>query len=357
MPDDTPVDARSETEPRRFRSIFLFARLGVTLIFLGLTVLVAKPFLASLTWALVLTVIFVTPHRFLEARCGPSLAAGVSVALIALLIVAPLLLVSQRLIAEAIAGADYIQRQVASGQWSAVTAGDPWLQRLAAWIGNNLDVKALVERLATLLTNTGASVIKQSTGQLITLVFAFYLLFFFLRDRRDGLDALARLSPFSAAETAKLFVRVRDTINATIYGTLAVAALQGALGGLMFWWLGFPSPVLWAVIMGLLCVVPVLGSFVVWIPAAIFLALEGRWGDAILLAGWGGLVIASIDNLVRPLLVSEGLRLHTGAAFIGMLGGLQLFSASGLILGPVVLTSTAQIMEFWRRRQRLAREL
>ncbi len=114
-----------------------------------------------------------------------------------------------------------------------------------------------------------------------------YLLFFFLRDRRIALQALRWLSPLSRTEMNYLFHRVNDTICATIHGTLSVAVMQGVLGGLMFWWLGMEAPLLWGLVMGLLAVVPVLGAFVVWIPAALFLAAEGNWGKAMILFLWG----------------------------------------------------------------------
>lgn len=326
--------------------IFLIARLGFTFIFVLVTALIAEPYLASLTWALVLAVLFVRPHRWFENFVGPNTAAGLSVTTVALIIVAPLFVIGQRLLEEALTGVDYIQHAVGDGKWSAFLGAHPWLR----WLNDRADVPALAGRIGEFVTNIGASLLKQSTGQAITIILAFYLLFFFLRDRRAALDALVRLSPFSNIETGKLIVRVRDTIYATIYGTLAVAVLQGALGGAMFLWLGFPSPALWAVVMTAISIIPVLGSFVIWIPATIYLALEERWADAITLGLWGGVVISTADNVVRPLLVGETLRLHTAPAFIAMLGGLNLFGAPGLILGPIAFTMTVLMLEFWRRR-------
>ena len=148
----------------------------------------------------------------------------------------------------------------------------------------------------------------------------------------------------------RLFSRVGDTVYATIYGTLAVAAVQGTLGGLMFWWLGLPAPLLWGLVMGVLAVVPVLGAFIVWIPAALFLALDGSWGEALMLAVWGGVVVGWIDNVMYPILVGHRLRLHTIPAFMAIVGGLIVFGPSGLILGPVTLTVTVLLLEIWRSR-------
>jgi predicted PurR-regulated permease PerM len=102
--------------------------------------------------------------------------------------------------------------------------------------------------------------------------------------------------------------------------------------------------------MSLLAVVPVLGAFVVWIPAALLLALEGSWGKALILTVWGGLVVGGIDNVLYPVLVGNRLKLHTVLAFIAVVGGLIVFGPSGLILGPVVLTVTQLLLEIWRSR-------
>jgi predicted PurR-regulated permease PerM len=102
--------------------------------------------------------------------------------------------------------------------------------------------------------------------------------------------------------------------------------------------------------MALLAVVPMVGAYVVWIPAALFLALEGSWGKSLILAVWGGVVVGTIDNLLRPVLVGNRLKLHTVLVCMSVVGGLMLFGPSGLILGPVILTVTTVLLETWRSR-------
>ena len=123
----------------------------------------------------------------------------------------------------------------------------------------------------------------------------------------------------------------------------------------MFWWLGLPAPALWGVMMGLLALVPVLGAFIVWIPAAVFLALEGSWGKALVLTAWGAVVIGLIDNLLYPSLVGNRLRLHTLVVFIAILGGLSVFGAAGLFLGPALVTVALELRRMWRVRARARR--
>jgi predicted PurR-regulated permease PerM len=157
--------------------------------------------------------------------------------------------------------------------------------------------------------------------------------------------------PLTRPETEQLLRRVAETVHATIYGTLAVAAVQGTLGGLMFWVLGIPTPLLWGLVMGILSIVPLLGAFIVWIPAAILLLLDGSWARALILAAWGGIVVGSIDNVLRPIFVGNRLRLHTIPAFISIVGGLLLFGAPGFILGPLAATMTMLAVQFWTRHE------
>ena len=311
----------------------------------------AVPFLSALAWALALAVLFAPFQRWVESKLKrPSMAAGVSVLVIGLIVVVPATFVGQRLFVQAAKGAELVETKVKSGEWRRALEAQPRLAPLAKTIERNIDLPGAVETLATGLSSTAGSIVKGSVFQVIGFCLTFYLLFYFLRDRRAALQSLRSLSPLSAAEMNRLFGRVADTIYASVYGTLAVSAVQGLLGGLMFWWLGLPAPLLWGMVMGLLAVVPVLGAFVVWIPAALFLALEGSWGKALILTLWGGVIVGGIDNVLYPILVGNRLKLHTILAFISVVGGLILFGPSGLILGPVALTITMMLLEIWRSR-------
>ena len=153
----------------------------------------------------------------------------------------------------------------------------------------------------------------------------------------------------------RIFEEIGNTIHATVYGTFIVAIVQGTLGGLMFWWLGLPSPMLWGVVMAILAIVPVLGAFIIWIPAAIFLLLIGSEGKALLLTIWGAVVIGWIDNLLYPMLVGSRLKLHTILAFVSIVGGLIVFGPTGLLLGPIMFTITRILLEIWSAQNKASR--
>lgn len=325
--------------------------MGATLSGLYLCYRLTVPFLPSLAWALALAVLFSPFQRWLESRIkSRSFAALIAVFVIALIVVAPATFVTQQLFQEATKGAESFETRLKSGEWTNLLEKQPRLAHLANLLGQHVDVTAAIQTGTTWLSSTAQSIVKGSLLQAISLCLTFYLLFFFLRDRREGLQLLRSWAPLNNAEMDRLIVRVDDTIYATIYGTLAVSALQGLLGGLMFWWLGLPSPLLWGVVMALLSVVPVLGAFVVWVPAAIYLILSGHWDKGVILILWGALVVGTIDNLLRPVLAGSRLKLHTALSFISVVGGLILFGAAGLILGPVLLTITMVLMQIWANR-------
>ncbi len=324
--------------------------LAATLLGIFVCYLMALPFLSALVWASALAVVFTPFQRWLEAKTRrPNLAATFSVLVVALSVGVLATVVGQRLVHEAAKGAELIKAKVESAEWRHALESHPRLAPIAEWLERQ-NLPATIETIASWLTTAGASLLKGSVVEMMGMLLTFYLLFFFLRDRQPALQLIRSLAPLSGVEMDRLFGRVGDTIYATIYGTLAVSVVQGLLGGLMFWWLGLPAPLLWGAVMALLAVLPVLGAFVVWIPAALFLVMDGSWGKALILTVWGAAVVGTVDNLLRPTLVGRRLKLHAILAFISVVGGLMVFGASGLILGPVALTVTTELLNVWRDR-------
>lgn len=313
--------------------------------------LIAVPFLSAVVWALTLAVLFMPLQRFLESRTRhTNVAALISVMVIALIVVAPMTFVVQQLIMQVAAGAELVANKVASGEWRRAMEAQPQFGSMAKAFDDYIDLPGTLKSVAARLSMAAGGIVKGSIYQVLNFCLVFYLLFFFLRDRHTALNSLRALSPLPYKVMDDLFTRIADTIHATIYGTLAVAAVQGLLGGLMFWWLGLAAPLLWGVVMALLAIVPILGAFVVWMPAVLFLVLKGSWGKALILMLWGALVVGTIDNLLRPVLVGNRLKLHTVLAFMSVIGGILLFGSCGFVLGPVTLTVTMVLLAQWAQR-------
>ena len=344
----------SVTDPRAWGALpplRVFALMVGTLIGLYVCYLLVMPFLAALAWALTLSVLAAPVHDRLERTVRhPNLAATISVLLLALVVVLPVTLLGQQLLAEVVAGLAALQDQLASGDLQRRLESHPLLGYMTELIAGRLDVRAIIGSLASSLTNVAGPFVRESLSHLITVLLTFYLLYYFLRDRRAVQHQIRIYSPLTEYETDRLIERASDTIHAVIFGTVVAAAAQGALGGLIFWLLGLSNPLFWGVAMALLAIVPLLGAFVIWVPAAVYLALSGDWAKAAVLVGWGAIVIGGIDNLLHPILAGGRLRLHTIPTFVSIVGGLMLFGASGLIIGPLVVTLTLTVLEIWRER-------
>jgi len=325
--------------------------ISATAIVFYLCYLITRPFLPALAWAVALAVLTYPLYRWIASRLRrPNIAAAISVLIVTLVIVGPSAFVAHQLGSEIAGAVDFITNETETGRWRIMIERNPRLAPAVNWIEQHLDLRGEVHQVADAITSRIPSFLTGSAWALAQLLITLFVLFYLFRDKQRVLGAVQHVLPLSDTEVEEMFSRISDTIYATVYGTVVVALVQGILGGLMFWVLGLPAPMLWGAVMALLAIVPVLGAFVVWVPAAIFLALEGDWGKALILTAWGGIVIGLIDNLLYPVLVGKKLRLHTVPVFIAIVGGLTVFGAVGVILGPVVFAVTLGLIDVWRRR-------
>jgi predicted PurR-regulated permease PerM len=188
-----------------------------------------------------------------------------------------------------------------------------------------------------------------AVGFVVEIFFVIFTMYYLFRDGERMREAVHGLMPLDDRRAHEIIDRTQEVISASVYGVLVIALIQGTLGGLAFWALGLPSPLLWGVVMVFLSMIPMAGAFVVWVPAAIYLVATGHWGKAIMLTVWGALVIGSVDNFLRPKLVGEKTRLHELLIFFSVLGGLQVFGVIGLVLGPVVVAITIALLDVLRQ--------
>jgi len=310
-----------------------------------------QPFTGPIAWAFALAVVAHPLHGWIARRIDkPGLAASLAVFTIAVVIVAPTIFVGNSIVREAATGVKAIQSGLQDGKWREQLARSPRLGGALSAIEQQVNLGSQLQGMSAEVGKRISQVVTGSAWAVVELLLTLFVLFYLFRDHRKALATLRSLVPLSERETDEVFSRVSDTIHATIYGTLVVAAVQGALGGLMFWWLDLPAPIFWGAVMALLAIVPLLGAFVIWVPVAVFLAASGQWDKAAILAAWGGIVVALIDNLLYPILVGKRMRLHTVPVFFAIVGGLAFFGAAGLIVGPVILALTDAILEIWHRR-------
>lgn len=348
-----PADSTEHVNGVRVGMLLLAVTTGIAVY---LCWLLLVPFLQALTWALAVAVATHPLNQLVKCRLGgKNLAAAISVLLVAIILIGPGVPLVRALAHEAGTAIKQLQDGTAMAAWSAMIDHHSWLAPGLDWFQSNVDLGQEATRLGAGLTSWISSFIADSIWVFIQLFVSLFTLFFLFRDGDEGLVALRPWLPLSAREADELLGRVSDTIYATLYGHLAASMAQGLLGGLMFWWLGLPAPLLWGSAMALLAIVPVLGAFVIWIPAALLLILKGSWIKAVILLLWGNFVVGLVDNLIYPILVGKRVRLHTVLVFFAIMGGLFTFGVSGIILGPVIMAVTIELLKIWRRRIQIAK--
>jgi predicted PurR-regulated permease PerM len=234
-------------------------------------------------------------------------------------------------------------------------ANVPWIRQGLDWLDSTLDVdlaqlqtwiaQGSKETLQTLASLTGNAFIG-AIGTVVGFVLMQFMLFFFIRDGGEMMQTARELIPMAEPHKAKLFDHLAAVTRAMVYGTGLTALIQGTLVGISFLIVNLPSPVVFGVIAALVALLPFGGTALVWGPAALVLAIEGRWGATIFMLIWGTVLVSLVDNVVRPMLVSGRANVGTLTVFIGVLGGLAAFGAIGLFLGPVVLALIIALIRF-----------
>lgn len=343
------IEATRPTDLRAIIQLLILASLTSIAIYLCYGIL--RPFIPVLSWAIALVVITYPVYLKLQNLFARNtLPALVTVLLLGSLILGTTTWVVHEVVLALGEGIQAIASNLQEGRWEHFLEEDPQIRDLLLWMDTHFQLRHALQGTLDSVTQWAGRIFAASFWSLAGFLLVLFTSFFLFRDTAPLLKDIRALIPLSRSETEEILRRVTDTIYATLYGTVLVAALQGLLGGLIFWFLGLPAPVVWGVIMGLLAMVPYLGAFMVWIPVAIALTLSGRFVDAAVLSVWGALVIGLSDNVIYPLLVGKKMRFHTLIVFFFLLGGVVLFGPSGIVLGPVILAITDALFEIWRRR-------
>lgn len=313
------------------------------------------PFLAAIFWAVVIAIVFEPMHARLQRLMAGrrNAAAIVTVLLILLMVVLPLALIAAALAGEA----TDVYGRIRSGdldlvQWfqPAVEALPPWGRTaLARW--GLTDLASLRDKLTPALASgsqliaTQVLTIGQGTfGVLVSLGVMLYLLFFLVRDGHALAARVRTAIPLRADRKRSLFERLIVVIRATVAGDIFVACVQGALGGLGFWFLGVHAALLWGVLMAFLSLLPAIGAALVWLPVSVYFLATGAVWQGVALVAYGVFVIGLVDNALRPLMVGKATAMPDYVVLLSTLGGIETFGVLGFVAGPVV---AAMFMAVW----------
>jgi predicted PurR-regulated permease PerM len=333
--------------PRSTDQIRLALMWGGLALLLYCVYLIVTPFLVPLGWAAVLAVIAYPTHERLAARWGAGRAAAASTAAVTVILIFPTVALAFAFVREAVAIGEAIQRALAEGRFAWVERTWSELGRRLPFAGN-LDVSALaadgIRGGAGLLVAQSGAVFRNTAGFLLNLAISLFSMFFLLRDAPAIMRAIRRLLPMDERAREDMIARTRELISAAVTSSGLVAAAQGFLGGIAFALVGIEAPVFWGVVMAFFCLLP-LGAAIIWVPAAIVLAVGGHTTRALILAGLGAGIISMVDNVLRPMLLSGRANMNGLVILVSLLGGLSVFGLLGLVLGPIVVVTALALLE------------
>lgn len=331
--------------------VFLLLLLAVTLAFMW----ILWPFYGAVFWGAIFALMFNPLFlRFLRRMPGRRTSAALAtVAIILLVVILPLGLIVASLVQEVAA----VYQRMQSGNFNLGAYFQQLYALLPAWVLGLLErfglgsTGLILERLSASLSKgsqflaTQALSIGQNTFDFIVSFFVMlYLMFFLLRDGAALSRQIEKAVPLEAGIRHELAGKFVTVVRATVKGNVAVAALQGALGGLTFWMLGIHAPVLWGTLMAFLSLLPAVGAALVWGPVAIYFLVTGAIWKGLILTAVGVLVIGLVDNILRPVLVGKDTKMPDYVVLVSTLGGMAIFGLNGFVIGPVV---AAMFMAAW----------
>lgn len=328
---------------------------GTVLLIAWLAWRIVEPFLVEIGWAVVLAICLGPGRVRLEPRLGRTRTALALTAAVVVLLVIPVVFVGAALVSEGRPAVAYLEAQLQSeggasawlhGAWEWARARAPFLPTEQEVIAK---ITASVGLVAEFLSRQAGGLVKGALSFLFSLVITLGLLFFLLRDAEAFSQALSRVLPFGKEQNERLLSLGRELVSASVTATLAIAALQGLIGGVTFALLGIGGAALWGSMMGILALLPLVGATLVWLPAAVWLALSGSLVKGIVLAAVGVLVLGNVDNVVRPLLLSGKSQMNTLVLIISLLGGVSAFGFIGIVLGPLVAAILTALVESYHQ--------
>ena len=313
---------------------------------------ILRPFASVIAWSAVLAILCYPLQDALVRRTGRvALSAFLTSIITVFVCLVPLLVLAGVAVNECVALFHSFPRSLPDG---AVTRASALIERMTGPIGpgESTVVTWVEERVNDMARGAGHYTITIAAGLLdavVSSVFVIVAMFLLLRDGNALVAAIPDFLPFERRRSEALLGRIKDVVLASVYGVVVIAVLQGALCGAMFRVLRIPAAALWGAVTVLASLLPVVGAFAVWGPAVVYLVLTGAVPRAIVLAIWGTLVVSGVDNVLRPRLVAGRVGLSELAMFFALLGGVSVFGALGVVLGPVAFATAAAIVETLRQ--------
>jgi predicted PurR-regulated permease PerM len=313
-----------------------------------------RTFLITILLAALFAGVSFPVYRYLTAKFGgrEKAAALVTLLLLLALVLIPLLGIAGAVANEALRINETIRPRLE--QLREPGTVDRWLQVLPGYALLAPYRDQIVARAGELVGSFGTFVfnaLSATTRATVLFVFHFavmlYTMFFFFTDGPKLVQTMLAYLPLADADKDRMLEKFVSVTRATLKGTILIGVAQGVLSGVAFWAVGIDGAIFWGTVMTVLSVIPGIGGALVWVPAAIILIVSGSIWQGVALAAFCAVVVGSVDNLLRPILVGRDTRMHELLIFFSTLGGLLAFGAMGFILGPILAALFLTVWEMF----------
>ncbi|MGW8282791.1 MAG: AI-2E family transporter [Gemmatimonadota bacterium] len=343
-----------ETQRERFaRQFILLLAIGISFVFFGMI----KRMAVGLLLAALFAGMFHPLYRKFVAWFGgrKALSATVTVTLLLIVVLVPLALfvgiVASQAVEVTSSVGPWLERQIQQpdqlDRWLWSNPRLQWLQPYQAEVMTR--VSELAGIVGTFLVNSVAAATRGTASFLLSLFVMLYATFYFLISGRQVLAKLLYYVPLEPADENLMVEKFLSVTRATLKGSLVIGIVQGFLAGAAFAVAGIKGAAFWGTVMAVLSIVPAVGTSLVWIPAVIYLFISGEPGTALALAAWCIVVVGTVDNFLRPVLVGRDTKMPDLLVLISTLGGLFYFGAVGFVVGPIVAALFIAVWEIYGR--------
>jgi len=345
------INHETSVQAKKIQNYFFY---GLLLIVMSASFYLFWPFISTLVVSAMIAVILFPLYSWIQDKIGSNgLSAFISILILSIFILVPLFFLASEVVKESrilyeynIAHPEYLS--IASSKISALFS--------RIFDGANMNIGNYVGQFANWISTHLSSIFSGTLSTLFNVVVGVFALFYFLRDGNRFRDAMIRLSPLPDNYEKEILERMKKVINGVVRGAFAMALIQGIFTGIGFAIFGIPHPVLWGSLAAIAALIPGFGTSLVTIPAVIYLFATNDTNNAIGLAIWAAVAVGMIDNILGPVIIGRGAKIHPLFILFSVLGGIAVFGFTGFLLGPLIVGLMITLLGIHRQEIEIKRE-
>jgi len=330
---------------KKYSAVIIFLILGI------MALLIVRPFFAAIAAAAIIAILLNPIYKLLLEKTKSPVASALSTTVLCILVV---VLPAMAIINVIIIEASILYQHISGALWSEDWNIDGFIGFIENLTGTTVHVQSYLNSAFSAFISTVQNFLVGLPVLIISLIVMIFLIYYFLKEQDAIMHSIRNLMPFSEENNTLIFNRTRQVVRGVLYGTILIALIQGVIGGLGYYILGVPSPVFLGILTAVFALLPLVGTWLVWVPASLYLFFihidDGLWWKGLVLALYGTLVISFIDNFLRPKFIGNNAKVHPALILIGVLGGLYVFGLVGFMLGPLILALFFEYINIYKQQ-------